>query len=262
MEYDSFSSDYDRFVNWSSRLNYELPFIEKQLQNIAIRNGKPVRVLDSACGTGMHTIELAKRGYSLSGTDLSVGMIRQAQSNAESAHVNVSFTVAALGSQAAALRDSVNFPFDVILCLGNSLPHMLTPRDLSAALDDFYAILRPGGLLLVQNRNFDAVISARERWMDPQSAQHGNTEWIFLRFYDFQPDGLIAFNIVTLRRDAGKNWQQQVTLTHLRPILQTEFTQLLEKAGFEEITIYGDLTGTAFDPGTSGNLVVIARRKG
>ncbi|MBP1694600.1 MAG: hypothetical protein H6Q37_2483, partial [Chloroflexi bacterium] len=29
--YDSFSSDYDRFVNWSSRLNFELPFIEECL---------------------------------------------------------------------------------------------------------------------------------------------------------------------------------------------------------------------------------------
>ena len=56
--YETFSKDYDRFVNWQNRLAYELPFIQDQLQSV---NAK--RVLDAATGTGMHAIALAKRGY-------------------------------------------------------------------------------------------------------------------------------------------------------------------------------------------------------
>ena len=62
--YDSFSSDYDRFVNWPSRLEAELPFIQAQLDAAGAR-----RVLDAACGTGRHAIALAERGYATAGAD-------------------------------------------------------------------------------------------------------------------------------------------------------------------------------------------------
>ncbi|MDY7040920.1 MAG: class I SAM-dependent methyltransferase, partial [Chloroflexota bacterium] len=75
--YDPFSSDYDRFVNWKERLAYELPFIERQLTAVGAR-----RVLDAACGTGMHAIALAQRGYEVIGADLSAGMIERARENA------------------------------------------------------------------------------------------------------------------------------------------------------------------------------------
>ena len=42
----------------------------------------------------------------------------------------------------------------------------------------------------------------QDRWMEPQTYQVEGNEWIFQRFYDFLPDGLIRFNIVTLQRKA------------------------------------------------------------
>ena len=58
--YDDFSFDYDRFVDWPGRLAAELAFVEGQLQAVGAR-----RVLDAACGTGMHALELARRGYEI-----------------------------------------------------------------------------------------------------------------------------------------------------------------------------------------------------
>ena len=78
--YDQFSSDYDRFVNWPNRLVVEMPFIERQLQAIALEAAGPARVLDAACGTGVHAIALAQRGYRVAGADLSAGMIERAAS--------------------------------------------------------------------------------------------------------------------------------------------------------------------------------------
>ncbi len=80
--YNSLSSDYDRFVNWSSRLAFELPFIESQLAYLPKSPGQPLRILDAATGTGMHVLELAHRGYIADGADLSQGMIEQARRNA------------------------------------------------------------------------------------------------------------------------------------------------------------------------------------
>ena len=271
--YDDFSADYDRFMNWPARLAAEMPFIEGQLQAIGAR-----RVLDVACGTGMHAVALAQRGYSVTGADFSIGMVERARANAATAAPvlsgvaggEVRFEVAGFGelalafgsstpSAASSVRRSLT-GFDGLLCLGNSLPHLLTPADLRTALEDFAACLRPGGLLLIQNRNFDAVLARRERWMEPQPCQEGEVECLFLRFYDFEPDGTLTFNLVTLRREASDAWGQQVASTRLRPLLQGDLRAVLAEAGFREIACYGDMQGAPFDPTSSPNLVMTARK--
>lgn len=195
--YDLFSADYDRFVNWKERLAYELPFVEQQLTASGAR-----RILDTACGTGIHAIALAQRGYDVTGADLSVGMIERAMENAAAAGIEASFVVAGFGE----LTERVGDGFDALLCLGNSLPHVLTTEALQATLSGFAAVLRPVGLLFIQHRNFDAVMAARARWMAPQAHCEGGREWLFIRFYDFNPDGTLSFNILTLRRDEGDEW--------------------------------------------------------
>ena len=250
--YDDFSEDYDRFVNWTGRLAYELPFLEKTLAQAAVGGA----VLDSACGTGMHAISLAQKGYAAAGADLSPKMVARARSNARQAGVDVRFEATGFGGLAKTFGVR---SFDALLCLGNSLPHVLSEAGLRAALGDFVACLRPGGMLVLQNRNFDAVVKRRERWMEPQSHREGEREWLFLRFYDYQADGLIAFNIINLRRERDQPWEQRVMSTPLRPLLQEETLRLLGEAGFSQVTCYGDMSGSSFDPEKSGNLVVVAR---
>jgi 2-polyprenyl-3-methyl-5-hydroxy-6-metoxy-1,4-benzoquinol methylase len=251
--YDDFSPDYDRFVNWSGRLAAELPFVERELEAVGAR-----RVLDTACGTGMHAIALAQRGYEVVGTDLSAGMVERARANATDAEVDVRFEVAGFGELARTVGPDADF--DTLLCLGNSLPHLLTSADLAAALADFAACLRPGGLLLIQNRNFDAVLAKRQRWMDPQYHRGGDAEWLFVRFYDFESDGTLTFNLMTLRRSGAGAWNQQVTSTRLRLLRKEELVAALSEAGFGSIMCYGDMGGIPFDPGCSPNLVVTAYR--
>ncbi len=250
--YDDFSADYDRFVNWPARLAAELPFLERQLPAVGAR-----RVLDAACGTGRHAIALAQRGYAVVGADLSPAMIERAQANAVADRVEVCFAVAGFGQ----LSTRVGSGFDALLCLGNSLPHLLTPEDLAMALFDFAACLRPRGLLLIQNRNFDAVLLRGERWLEPQAHREGEAEWLFLRFYDFEADGTITFNLVTLRREGAGEWRQQVRSTRLCPQRRDDLVVALTVAGFGEIACWGDMQGTPFDLDHSPNLVVTARRK-
>jgi glycine/sarcosine N-methyltransferase len=258
MIYDSFSNDYDRFVNWPGRLALELPFLEEQLKAAGGRVGLPIRVLDAAAGTGMHVIALVQRGYLAAGADLSAGMVERARQNARQAGVEARFAAAGFGDMAEAFWDDL--PYDAVLCLGNSLPHLLTPESLAAALSDFAACLGPGGLLVIQNRNFDAVLSERQRWMEPQSNQEGKKEWIFLRFYDFRQDGLIDFNILTLYREAGGGWRQRVSTTQLYPQRKVELVEALQKAGFHQIRGYGGMNRLPFIANQSGNLVVTARK--
>ncbi|MCG2787382.1 MAG: class I SAM-dependent methyltransferase [Anaerolineae bacterium] len=252
MFYDTFSSDYDRFVSWPGRLALEIPFLTDQLRAIGAKS-----VLDAACGTGMHTLALSQAGFDAAGADLSAGMIARAMENAQAVGLQTPFKTAGFGELSAAFGPE---SFDALFCLGNSLPHLLTPELLSAALADFALVLKPGGLVIIQNRNFDAVMAKRQRWMEPQSARDGQIEWLFQRFYDFESDGLLTFNVITLRREETGNWVQSVQSTQLRPLLSAELQSAFQEAGFESISCYGDLTGSVLNPESSGNLVIVARR--
>ncbi len=253
--YDQLSQDYDRFVNWPARLALEIPFLLKKLKEV--ERPAPLRVLDAACATGQHSMALARQGFAVTGADLSAEMIALARRNAAAAGVAVRFEPVGFGGLAATFG---NGSFDALFCLGNSLPHLLTPADLRATLADFAACLAPGGLLIIQNRNFDAVLATRKRWMEPQTHTEDDREWIFQRFYDFEADGLIRFNMVTLARQAGHEWQAALTSTHLYPQTRVEMEQALLGAGFANPQALGSLAEVPFDAAASSNLVLLARK--
>jgi glycine/sarcosine N-methyltransferase len=254
--YDSFSSDYDRFVNWPSRLAFEVPFLQSHFTSLNLQPGKPGLILDTATGTGMHVLELRRLGYIADGCDISQGMVDRARANAAEAKILARFEVAGFGEIRSALKDAL--PYDALLCLGNSLPHLPDLAEIEAALNDFAACLRPGGMIIIQNRNFDSVIALKERWMEPQTYRDGDQEWIFLRFYDFEADGMVNFHVMTLHKNQSGAWQQKVVSTRLFPILQGDLLGLLRKCLFKNIECFGGMNGSEFDPKTSGNLVITA----
>ncbi len=250
--YETLSTDYDRFVDWPSRLTLELPFISGILQERGART-----ILDAAAGTGMHAIALVQLGYQASGADISHGMIEQARLNARSAGVQAHFEIGAFGELKHTFDGTT---FDALLCLGNSLPHLLSRDALDKTLADFAACLRPSGTLLIQNRNFDSVVANQARWMEPQSHSENGAEWIFQRFYDFDIDGLLTFNMVILKRHGQGSWSQQVISSRMRPLLKVELVLSLMEAGFNSLELYGKMGGEPFDAELSPNLVVLARK--
>lgn len=256
--YDAFSAYYDHFVNWQERLAFEMPFIEQNLSDLA-SDRHTIRILDAATGSGMHVVELSRSGFLAYGADLSPEMVRLAQANAYHAQVEAIFKVAGFGELAKIFSETL--PFDAVLCLGNSLPHVASEVELQDAIGDFYACLKPGGLVMIQNRNFDAVLAQHERWMEPQASREGDEEWLFLRFYDFESDRMINFNIITLYRQSQTAWQQSVGSTRLLPVISQQLDRAIRKAGFSEIRYFGSMsTETIYDRLNSGNLVALAKK--
>ena len=68
--------------NW----HQEADFLEQEL---TLAPGG--RILDVGCGTGRHTVELAQRGYNVTGLDFSEGMLAQAKKRAQEADVEVNW---------------------------------------------------------------------------------------------------------------------------------------------------------------------------
>lgn len=246
--YDAFSEDYDRFVDWSARLAFELPFFRDLLSQRGAQS-----VLDVAGGTGQHAIALAAEGYVVTMADLSEGMVARARHNAAQAGVRLRAKQAGFGE----LARKVGGRYDAVLCLGNSLPHALTPAALADALADMAAVLAPGGVIVIQNRNFDRVLTRRERFMPPQVQRADDAEWLFFRFYDYH-DPLLRFNVVRLHRVGDGAWSARVDATPLHPWRHDELIASLERAGLAPIRALGSYGGEPFDTDESGDLILVA----
>ena len=254
--YDAFGELYDVMVDWPGRIARESPFFERVLREVRAR-----RVLDAGCGTGWHAAHFAQLGVEVVGADPSAEMIRLARQR-HGGLPDLRFVQAGLGQ----LRRAVAGEFDVVTCLGNTLPHVPDAPALAEALADARDVLRPRGLLVIQQLNYDRILAERQRFLGATSQSRGGTDYLFFRFYDLPPAGdqhvdSLVFNLVTFARGTGDaGWGYRVDSTTLRPITASQLTQALTVAGFGQVQTLGDYQGSPFDSASSSDLIVVARR--
>ena len=247
--YEDLSEDYDRFVDWDARLAFEMPFLRERLGQAQAKS-----VVDVACGTGHHAIAFARAGLRVTAADSSEAMIRRAKANATAAGVSVDARTLGFGQ----LADKLAGGYDAITCLGNSIPHLLTASELSRAFADMAKVLRPGGLLVLQLRNFDRVLAQRDRFMAPESHAMAEEEWLFFRFYDMDGQSL-RFNMVRLSRKGDEDWRVRLQHTQLYAWRRQQLVTSLGENGFDGIAAYGSFRGEPFDVETSADLVLTAQ---
>lgn len=246
--YAPLAAGYDDMTDFAARLRLARAFVGclAQRQSCAA-------ALDVACGTGVYALALAAHGAStVVGTDLAPEMLDQARRHGDELGVRIDWRVAAMQE----LGSRVDGRFDVILCMGNSLPHLLTRADLERACTGFAARLDAGGLLVVQLLNYERIYAERERIVDV--TRRGGVEYV--RFYDFH-DALLRFNLLEIRWPPGAG--EATTLlrgTDLHPYTEPELRQALQDWGWLEVTSHGGLDFSPYDPQRSGSLMLTARR--
>lgn len=261
--YDALAPLFDVMTDWDTRLAAEGPFLRAVLEQAGAR-----RVLDAACGSGGHALALAQWGYEVTGADPSPVMVQMAAGKASAqagrAEREVPFLVAGLADLPAIPGLGT---FDAALCLGNSLPHLLTQAELVAGLRGIAEVLEPGGLFVTQNLNYDLRWQRQPRWFAAQGGELDGQEVLVWRFADYDvAAGQVAFHIALFRKGTDKgseSWQVEVHTTPQRPLFQADLLAALSEAGFDEVQSYASMSASprAFDPATSGDLVVVARKK-
>lgn len=118
------------------------------------------RILDCACGPGEQLTEMVRRGWDVSASDASPGMIAEARGLAKRKRLRIPFRVA----EWKELPRVFKRPFDLVLCFGNAIGHSKDYREMVASLRGMYGVTKPGGTVMVHSRNWEAHLKSRRRF--------------------------------------------------------------------------------------------------
>jgi len=117
------------------------------------------RVLDSACGIGADALALARRGFDVTASDGSASMVAEARRRCAQS----GFPIEVTQSTWQDLPRRVPGPFDLVLCLGNAIVHTATRPAMTASLEGLKQVLGPGGVLVIDSRNWEHLYRSRPR---------------------------------------------------------------------------------------------------
>jgi len=205
----------------------ECDFIEQE-----INHDKSLKIIDIGCGTGRHSIELAKRGYQVTGIDLSKSQLKRAREKAKEQGVEISFQK----HDARDLHFEGEFDLAIMLC-GGGFSLMETDEMNFEILKNATKALNDNGKLIFTTLNglFPLFHSVKEFY--ESAAKEGNSVCQDCKF------DLMTFrdhNTVVFEDDAGNKKELKCNERYYVP---SEITWLLKTPGYKKIDIFGAKLG-------------------
>jgi len=205
----------------------ECDFIEAE-----VGRDKSLKIIDIGCGTGRHAIELTKRGYNVTGVDLSENQIKRAREKAQEAWVTIDFQT----------QDARNLPFNgefdlaIMLCEGG-FSLMETDEMNFAILKSAARALNGQGKLIFTTLNglFPLFHSVSEFYKSAQN--EGQSQCKECSF------DLMAYrdhNTAVFEDDSGNKRELKCNERYYVP---SEITWLLKTLEFKKIDIFGAKLG-------------------
>ena len=205
----------------------ECDFIEQE-----IGRDRSLKILDIGCGTGRHAIELTKRGYTVTGVDLSENQITRAREKAQEAGLIVDFQV----HDARSLPFENEFDLAIMLCEGG-FSLMETDEMNFEILKGAANSLKEHGKLIFTTLNglfplFHSVSEFYEAAQKEGQSQCKACSFDLMTFRDH--------NVVVIEDDSGKKTEHNCKEPHYLP---AEIPSLLTTLGFKTIDILGAKLG-------------------
>jgi len=221
----------------------QITFIEKQMGMI---DGKTL--LDVGCATGELAYELAEHGARVTAIDLNKSLLGKAKEYRP--HENVNYMWANMLHIARLFGRA---KFDGVVCLGNTLVHLMNPMQMRDFFSGVLTVLRPGGTFILQILNYDLIF--QEKPSELPLIETGNI--IFKRKYRYEAGTReIIFDTCLTLKQSGETIDNS---TELLGIGSGDLTLLMDVAGLKEIMLYGGFDGRPF--GGSHLPLVISCRK-
>ena len=201
----------------------ECDFIEQEL-----KSDKSLKILDVGCGTGRHSIELSKRGYSVTAIDLSDSQLARAREKAIQNNLKIDFQK----HDARNLPFSSEFNIAIMICEG-AFPLMETDEMNFEILKNVTKSLKEGGKFIFTTLNglfplYHSVEEFCDSTVDEGNATYRSITFDLMTFRDH--------NITEVEDDLGNKKSIDCNERYYVP---SEITWLLKSLGYNKIEIFG-----------------------
>ncbi len=209
------------------RAKLEIEFILSKT-NLKARS----KILDVPCGTGRHAYRLAKKGFSVTGIDISDACLNIAKT--EWNHKNIEY-------RSGNMNDLSAFKgYDLALNLFSSFGYFATDKQNQQVLKQLYNSLSANGQLVIStiNRNWLLNVYSPNDWQE-----HKGNYILNRRSYDSKTHYNEAWMTVINRKTLA-----ETTYYHrCRLYSKNEIVELLKKVGFKKVAVVGDYLGNKFE---------------
>ncbi len=250
MIYDLISDVYDA-VNRDIDYSVWADFVEVTLRD----NMKfaPTLGLDLGCGTGRMTLELAARGYDMTGVDYSADMLCRASENEMRANLP--------GKILWLCQDMTEFELygtvDFCVCCLDTMNHLTTPSDFRLCLDLVHNYLSPDGIFI-----FDVNCRGKFENVYADNSyvfESGEDMLVWQNRYE-KRTSLCDFYITAFKK-CGDNYERYDEIQTERMYTLRSIKNMLRDTGFEALGIYSDFSGTPANDGCDRAYIVARCKK-
>ncbi len=218
---------WNEYIDWKLRRKGENGFLVKKLR----ANGG-TKVLDASLGDGCDSIYLLKEGFDVTSNEIDSVFIEKAVMNARKNKVDLKLTNYDWGDFGKKFAEN---SFDAIILLGNSLTYLFDKKDRLKTLKAFNRILKKGGILLIDERNYQRILDTRKQILKGEF-QYSKKYVYCGKLVDGVPveisDKKIGLDIRHKNGQGGKLF--------VYPFKKGELYNLLLESGFEKIETYSD----------------------
>jgi 2-polyprenyl-3-methyl-5-hydroxy-6-metoxy-1,4-benzoquinol methylase len=224
--FDNYGNQYDK-ESFTQGTVGECDFIEKELNYY-----RSLKIIDIGCGTGRHSIELTKRGYSVTGIDLSQSQLNRAREKALALNLKIDF----LRHDARKLPFENQFDAAVMLCEGG-FPLMETDEMNFEILKNVTKSLKSSAKFIFTTLNglfplYNSINDFHETGANEEGAHYNSDSFDLMTMRDY--------NVTTFTDDEGNKFELKCNERYYMP---SEITWLLKSLGFKKIEIFGAKLG-------------------
>lgn len=198
------------------------------------------RILDIACGRGRHSIYLNKKGYDVTGIDLSEQSIKYAQQFEQK---NLHFLVHDMRK-----LFYINY-FDIALNLFTSFGYFETEKEHVNALKGFRKCLKPDGTLVIDYFNTEKIIK------NLTNQETKTIDGIEFHLHKFVAEGKIIKHINFEHKFKTYAFEERV-----QAFLLADFERMLNKSGFAITEKFGSYSLAPFDETNSDRLILVCKK--
>jgi 2-polyprenyl-3-methyl-5-hydroxy-6-metoxy-1,4-benzoquinol methylase len=198
---EHYDSHLGRIYAWMlGDLNAAAARCHAELADMELPPAAGASALDLGAGIGLHAVALAKLGFAVHAIDGCQTLLDELRTRAEGLRMVV------LRGDLVRFREQAPGPFDVILCLGDTLTHLQDQAAVTDLLDAVCESLKPGGLFAATFRDYASrELKGDERFI----LVRRDEERVLSCFLEYGPEHVLVHDLLTERSD--QQWTQTVS---------------------------------------------------